>query len=173
MIISICVIAAVLAGVTTYVVLRQGPSAVGRGALEAGRLSLEVLPNLVLGFLLAGMLLVALPRDAVAHWMGESAGLRGIAVGTLAGTLTPGGPFLQFPIIASLLKAGAGIGAVTAYIVAWGTLGVQRFLVWELPILGWRTALLRYAASLAGPFVAGLVAQAAAQVLANAAKAGG
>ena len=91
--------------------------------------------------------------------MGGDTGLRGLLVGTAAGALTPAGPFLAFPLLAVLLKSGASIGAVTAYLTAWALLGVHRVAALEIPILGWRFALVRYIASLGAPVVIGFLAQ--------------
>ena len=119
------------------------------------QLFIGVLPNLVLGFLLAGFLHVLLPQELISSWMGQSAGARGIWVGTAAGMLTPGGPFTHFPILASLIAKGAAVGPVCAYIAAWALIGLNRFIVWELPILGPRVAMACFIASASVPPVVG------------------
>jgi uncharacterized membrane protein YraQ (UPF0718 family) len=132
-----------------------GPQRVGEALASGGRLFLAVLPNLILGFTLAGFLHVLIPGEAVSAWMGEHSGGRGLLVGTAAGMLTPGGPFTHFPILASFLAKGAAVGPVCAYIAAWALLGVNRLVVWELPILGPKVVLVRLAASAAVPPVVG------------------
>ena len=62
-------------------------------------------------------------------------------------------------MLAVLLKGGASVGAVTAYLSAWALLGVHRVLAFEIPILGWRFALLRFVSSLLAPVFVGFVAQ--------------
>jgi uncharacterized membrane protein YraQ (UPF0718 family) len=128
-----------------------GPSRVGQALGSGASLFLAVLPNLILGFTLAGFLHVLLPGELISRWMGERAGVRGLAVGTLAGMLTPGGPFTHFPILASFLSKGAAVGPVCAYIAAWALIGLNRFIVWELPILGPKVALVRFLASAGAP----------------------
>jgi uncharacterized membrane protein YraQ (UPF0718 family) len=135
-----------------------GPSRVGLALTSAGGLFLAVLPNLVLGFTLAGFLHVLIPGDLISAWMGENSGVRGLLVGTLAGTLTPGGPFTHFPILASFLTKGAAVGPVCAYIAAWALIGLNRIVVWELPILGPRFVLVRVLASIAVPPLVGSLA---------------
>lgn len=120
---------------------------VGEAVTFSTKLFLSVLPNLLLGFALAGFLYVLLPSELIVRLMGEGSGLKGLFIGTLAGTLTPGGPFTHFPILASFLTKGAGVGPVCAYIAAWALLGLNRFLVWELPILGPQIALARLVSS--------------------------
>ena len=75
------------------------------GLMAGGKLLWQILPGLMLAFVAAGMISVLLPRELMSRWMGEESGLRGLVVATVAGSLTPGGPFVQFPIIAALLRA--------------------------------------------------------------------
>lgn len=128
-----------------------GPARIGAALGSGAQLFLGVLPNLLLGFALAGFLHVLLPQELIGRWMGESSGVRGLLFGSVAGMLTPGGPFTHFPILASLLAKGAAVGPVCAYIAAWALIGLNRFLVWELPILGPRVACVRFLASVAVP----------------------
>ena len=72
--------------------------------------------------------------------------------------LTPGGPFTHFPILASFLAKGAGTGPICAYIASWALIGVNRIIVWELPILGPRIVVARVLASFAFPPVIGWLA---------------
>ncbi|MCU0726244.1 MAG: permease [Planctomycetes bacterium] len=138
---------------------RGGAAQVRSGFTEAGSLFLSVLPNLAIGFTLAGFIAVLLPRDLIAGWLGPESGVRGLLVGSAAGALTPGGPFTHFPILASLLDKGAGVGPVSAYIASWALIGVHRILIWEIPILGWRFALIRVAACLVFPPLIGAATQ--------------
>ena len=110
------------------------------------------------GFTLAGFLTLLVPQELIARWLGEGSGIRGVLAGTLAGALTPGGPFTHFPILASLMAKGAAVGPVCAYISAWALIGVHRIVIWEAPILGWKFVAVRLAASFLLPPVAGLAA---------------
>jgi uncharacterized membrane protein YraQ (UPF0718 family) len=102
---------------------------------------------------------VLVPRDFVARWLGEKSGFRGLVVATIAGIFTPGGPMTSFPLVVALYNAGAERGALTVYITAWTLLGVQRVLVWEIPLLGGEFVLIRYLACLVLPPLVGLVAR--------------
>lgn len=128
-----------------------GPQRIGQALASGARLFVEVLPNLLLGFTLAGFLYVLVPSELVSAWMGERSGFRGVLVGSLAGMVTPGGPFTHFPILASFLSKGAAVGPVCAYIAAWALVGLNRIVVWELPILGPRITLVRFLASVGVP----------------------
>lgn len=154
---TMLIVMACLALVSVAIAYKRG--AVGAGLVETGRLTLQVAPVLVPAFVLAGMVSVLLPTEMLTRWLGAESGLRGLSIGTLAGALTPGGPFLAFPLLAVLLKGGAGVGAVTAFLTSWALLGVHRILAFEIPILGLRFVLVRSLASLAAPILVGWTAQ--------------
>src|SRR3989338_5986013 len=138
--------------ICAVVAWRSGhPEKVWQAIASGTALFVGVLPNLILGFALAGFLYVLLPQDIVSSWMGGGSGFKGLLVGTAAGMLTPGGPFTHFPILASLISKGAAVGPVCAYVAAWALIGLNRFVVWELPILGPKIALVRFLASMGVP----------------------
>ncbi len=110
-------------------------------------------------FLISSMLILILPKEQVANWIGKESGLKGITIGSLIGAITPGGPMLTFPILVAFYRAGTGIGAIIAYLTAWSLLGVQRIFAWELPFLGAKIVLVRVAISLIVPIVLGLAGQ--------------
>ncbi|MBU1701819.1 MAG: permease, partial [Candidatus Eisenbacteria bacterium] len=70
-------------------------------------MTIEVLPLILFAFILAGMIQVLIPSQTIGRWIGPESGTRGIFIGTLAGILTPGGPYVSFPIVAGLLRAGS------------------------------------------------------------------
>ena len=72
----------------------------------------QIMPLLIFAFVMAGMIQTLLPHDLIAKWVGAESGLRGIILGTLAGAVTPGGPYVSMPIAAGLLRAGAGLHCV-------------------------------------------------------------
>ena len=146
---------AILLALVIVAASRDGTDGLRGGFSQTGGLFLRVLPNLAIGFTLAGFLTYLLPETLVARWLGEGTGVRGLLAGTAAGALTPGGPFTHFPILASLIARGAAVGPVSAYIAAWALFGVHRILIWEAPILGWRFVAVRVAACLLFPPVIG------------------
>jgi uncharacterized membrane protein YraQ (UPF0718 family) len=127
-------------------------------AHEGFDLFLFVLPRFGAGLLFAGFFLCLVPRDLVARWIGEKSGIVGILMGTLAGTLTPGGPMMAWPVVIALQRSGADKGPLVAYITAWAMLGIQRSVVWDLPLLGARFFIIKTIASFAMPVLAGLIA---------------
>ena len=134
---------------------KGGLSKITEGLGQGGSLFLYVLPNLLLGFTLAGLLQVLLPSEVIARYLGQESGWKGLLLGAGAGCITPGGPFTHFPILAAFLSKGAGVGPISAYLAAWA---LQRFIVWELPILGSHFAMVRFGSSLAFPVIIGWIA---------------
>jgi len=148
-----------LVALAAFVAWRSGgPHRVTQALASGAHLFLAVLPNLLLGFALAGFLHVLLPQELISRWMGSGSGITGLLVGSVAGMLTPGGPFTHFPILASFLAKGADLGPICAYIAAWALIGLNRMLVWELPILGPQIALVRFLASVGVPPLVGAFA---------------
>jgi len=154
---SIAILAVLVAVLSLIALLQGGVHLPLSGYREGLGILLGVLPQLLLGFALAGLITVLIPSEVVGQLLGEEAGFRGVLIATLAGIATPGGPYLQFPLIAALMRSGAGIGPIAAYLTAWSLLGANRALVWELPILGSTFTIARWALSLLVPIAVGLL----------------
>jgi len=147
----------IFAVVLTILAYLKDPNLPLEGLKDSWNLFWGIFPALVFAFIAAGMIGKVLPRELMIRLLGEDSGLRGLIVGTLAGAFTPGGPFVQFPIVAALLKSGAGVGPLMAYISAWSLLGINRFLIYEVNMLGWRLSLCRMAVSLMFPIIIGFL----------------
>ncbi len=127
------------------------------GLKSAGNLLLQIIPLLIFAFILAGMIQVLIPQEMISKWVGAESGFRGILIGTLMGSLTPSGPFVSMPIAAGLLRTGASIGTMVAFMAAWSLLAVHR-LPMEFGLLGWKFMLIRLACVFFFPPIAGLIA---------------
>jgi len=134
------------------------------GITEASKILLPVLPTLIGALLIAGYVRVLVPEDAVQRWLGEESGFKGLLVGYLAGTLTFGGPFISFPIAASLYHAGADVKTVTTYITSWALWG-GGIIFYEFSILGSRLFTIRMVASILFPLLAGIIAAVLAKIV--------
>lgn len=137
----------------------KAPQSAGRGLMSGLALFIEIIPRMVAAFVIAGLIQAVIPREVIAHWMGAGSGLRGILIAMGLGTLTPGGPMMQFPIIASLYASGVAVGPLVAYLSAWALLGFQRVIMWEIPFLGPKVVFVRLIVSLAFPVLAGWLSQ--------------
>ena len=127
------------------------------GLRAAGNILLQIAPLLIFAFIVAGMIQLLVPVEMIAKWVGAESGFRGILIGTAVGSLTPGGPYVTLPIAAGLLRAGAGIGTMVAFITAWSLIAVSRMPL-EVGMLGWKFALIRLACVFFFPPIAGLIA---------------
>lgn len=152
------IIMAVLAIVLLAVGYSKGEGQHVQGLRSGVKMIVEILPLLMFAFIVAGMVQVLLPQELLSRWIGEESGLKGIFIGTVAGGLTPGGPYVSLPLVAGLLKAGAGIGTVVAFLTAWSLWAVAR-LPMELGILGWKFTFVRLACTFFFPPIAGFLAQ--------------
>ncbi|MBN2498109.1 MAG: permease [Deltaproteobacteria bacterium] len=128
------------------------------GLKAGGQMTLQVLPLLIFAFLVAGMAQSLIPKELIARWVGGESGWRGILIGSLAGGLTPGGPYVSFPIVAGLYRAGASIGTTVAFVTAWSLWAVTR-LPMEVGLMGLRFTLVRLLCTLVFPPLAGWMAQ--------------
>jgi uncharacterized membrane protein YraQ (UPF0718 family) len=128
------------------------------GMKSALRMTVQILPLLVFAFIVAGMVQVLVPQELLSKWVGGESGMRGIFIGTVAGALAPGGPYVSLPVAAGLLQAGAGVGTMVAFLTGWSLWAISR-LPMEVGILGWKFTLIRIASTFFFPPIAGLIAQ--------------
>lgn len=134
---------------------RERLAEVGRVFCRNGRIFIGVVPAALLA---AGFLTPLAPGDLVGRWLGQASGLRGMAVAMVVGWCMPLPPPIFFPMVAVLLKAGAGIPQLVSLVVAWNVFALHRTLAIELPLMGRYFVVLRLLSSVALPPVAGLIA---------------
>lgn len=115
---------------------------------------LHLLPRIGIGVIGSGYLAEALPKALIAPWLGPESAMTGIALATLGGALTPGGPVVGFAIGAAALKGGAGAPQVIAYSTAWALFAVNRLVLYEVPMMPARVVWLRALVCLPLPFIA-------------------
>ena len=126
------------------------------GMRAGGRMFVQVLPMLIASFAIAGIVQVLVPKEAVARMLGPASGFRGIMLGCVAGALAPGAPYINFPIVAAVYQAGAGIGTVVGFVTSWALWQVTRIPI-EVAIIGPKVTLVRILATLVFPPIAGLL----------------
>jgi uncharacterized membrane protein YraQ (UPF0718 family) len=127
------------------------------GIRSALSMTLEIIPLLIFAFIIAGLVQVLLSNEIIARWVGSESGMRGIIIGSVAGGLCPGGPFVSLPIAAGLLRAGASMGTMVAFVTGWSVWAVSR-LPMEVGVLGLRFTLIRLVCTAIFPPLAGLIA---------------
>lgn len=129
---------------------------------SSGRIFVGVVP---LALLAAGFLAPLVPSELVGLWLGEQAGTTGLFVGMVAGWCLPVPPVIFYPLIAVLLKSGAGLPQLVALIAAWNVFALHRTLPMELPLMGGYFVVLRLVSSFFLPVLAGFAAMAIVDVL--------
>jgi uncharacterized membrane protein YraQ (UPF0718 family) len=183
------IVLAIVALILVVIAAKQGQPSLGPSAGSALRGTLSLLPLLFCALLVAELLQGLISPSTISTWVGAESGMRGILLGSIAGGLAPGGPFVSLPVAVGLVRAGCSVGTIVAFLTGWslwafsripmelGILGWKRsvgtivaFLtgwsLWafsripmELGILGWKLTLIRLAATLVFPPIAGLIAQ--------------
>ncbi len=128
-----------------------------QGLKATGNMLLQMVPLLIFAFIIAGILPLLVPQEAISRWVGAESGWRGIFIGTVVGGLLPGGPFVSLPMAAGLLRVGAGVGTMVALLTGWSLLAFSR-LPMEIGIMGWKFTLIRLACTFFFPPIAGLIA---------------
>lgn len=155
MLIPTIILGVLAIGLTVWVYTRGGDVS---GPLKgAGLQVLTMIPLLLFAMVLAGMVQQVIPQAAISGWLGQESGWRGIMIGTLVGSVMPGGPFISLPIAAGLLRVGAGVGTMVAMITGWSLIAFMR-LPMEVSILGWKFTLIRLACTFFFAPIAGWLA---------------
>ena len=152
------IIMGALAIILLFIGYHKGEGQHIAGMKSALNMTVETLPLLIFAFVVAGMVQVLLPRELLSKWVGVESGMRGILIGTMAGGLTPGGPYVSLPTVAVLLRSGASAGTMVAFLTGWSLWAISR-LPMEIGILGWKFTLIRIASTFFFPPLAGLIAQ--------------
>ena len=127
------------------------------GLKSAGTMLVQIIPLLICAFIVAGMIQILLPFEMISRWVGSESGLRGILIGTVVGGFAPGGPYISLPVAAGLLRVGASVGTMVAFLTSWSLWAIAR-LPMEIGIMGWKFTLIRIACTFFFPPIAGLLA---------------
>jgi len=148
-----------VAAAATIVYLRDGQARFLEILASDISLFIDILPKVLAACIIAALVAVLMPREAVLRWVGEESGVLGLLIATLAGVICPGGPITIFPVAAAFVAVGADVGAAVAFITSWTLMGYARALVWELPFFGPEFVTWRILVAIPLPIVAGLTAR--------------
>ena len=160
---STLVLVVIAAGLLIYALIR-GENLALTGIKLAGTTIWNNLILMIAGFLIAGLMQVLLPKQLIATWLGDAAGVKAVLIGCVTGGLIPGSPYAVFPIVAGLYQAGAGLGAMIGFVTAWSLWSVSRLPV-EMALISPKAALIRYGITFIVPPAAGLLAHAIGKLL--------
>ncbi len=149
------IIMGVIAVVLIFISYQKGVHI--QGLKTSGNMLLQMLPLLIFAIIIAGMIQQLIPQELISRWVGAESGFRGLLIGSVLGGLMPGGPMTSLPIAAGMLRLGASIGTMVAFLTGWSLLAISR-LPLEVGLMGWRFALIRLACVFFFPPIAGLIA---------------
>jgi uncharacterized membrane protein YraQ (UPF0718 family) len=127
------------------------------GLKSAMNMTIQILPLVIFAFIVAGMVQVLIPHEFLSKWIGKGSGIRGILIGTVAGSLVTGGPYVSLPIAAGLLRSGASVGTTVAFLTGWSLWAIARLPI-EVGVMGWKFTLVRMVSTFFFPPIAGLIA---------------
>jgi len=117
-----------------------------------------LLPRIVMALGIASLLWVLLDPEKLKKIIQKRKGWVKLVYATILGAVTPGGPSSSFSILNMFLNSGLGYLIGITYITAWSMLGVQRILIWDIPLLGTEQAALRFVSGFWLPAFAGILA---------------
>ncbi len=147
-----------IAVVMAFLTYRRGKPTLAGGLEISWATFKRTVVLLLLAFSIVGFINVLSPQDLVREWIGPGSGVVGVLIGAVMGMLLPGGPYVVFPLIASIYEAGAGIGPTLAVVTSWASLALLS-VSFEIPFLGWRFSALRLSLGVAVPVLVGLLGQ--------------
>jgi len=125
---------------------------------EAGREALKLLGvniSTIIGILL-GLFDVWVPRERIAPHLGEASGIRGIVLAVLLGASSAGPLYVAFPVAEVMLRKGTSLRNIFIFLGSWSSMRLPMVL-FEIQSVGPVFALSRFAASLAGILLMGVL----------------
>ncbi len=102
----------------------------------------RITPMVIIIILFIGLLLGFVPQSLISRIVGEQSGLGGIFLVALFGAIMHIPSLISFPLAASLIKTGASVAAVAAFITTLTMIGTIT-LPLEIKVLGKKIALMR------------------------------
>ena len=138
--------------------MQSGWDLIGDGFIQGLTILFRELPLLTAAFLTAGFLQALVKKEFITNWLGADAGIKGILLACLGGGLIPGGPYAYYPIASALLKSGAGLGVLIAFVSAKNLWSISR-LPLEIAILGTTITIRRFLITFLIPPLMGIFAE--------------
>ncbi len=137
---------------------RGGITMILDGFLSGGNSLIRIIPLLIAAFITAGLIQVTIKKDVIERWLGSKSGIRGLLLACIGGALIPGGPYAYYPIAGALMKTGAGIGVMIAFITAKNLWALSR-LPMEIALLGTELTTIRILTTFIFPIILGFLAE--------------
>ena len=116
----------------------------------------NILPQFLSILLLIGMALAILSPEVISNLLGAKSGFLGLFIASMIGSITLIPGFIAFPLVAALLKNGAGYAQITVFV---STLMMVGFVTLPLEIktFGKKAAILRNLTAFVFSYIAAFV----------------
>lgn len=121
--------------IITIILLSIFPDKQESVAAASWKFFIEMIFILPAVMVLMGLFTVFVPKDMIMKYLGKTAGIKAIFFGILMGTLPTGPLYVAFPMASALLKKGAKISCIIAFLSAWACIKIPQEMV-ELQFLG-------------------------------------
>lgn len=109
-------------------------------------------------FILMGLFEVWVPKSFIQKYMGREAGIRGMLLAFVFGTLPTGPVYIAFPLAAAMFKKGARIMNITIFLGTWAAAKLPQLMI-ELQFLGASFTLLRFVLTLLSVIAIGFIVE--------------
>jgi uncharacterized membrane protein YraQ (UPF0718 family) len=120
----------------------------------------NILPQFLAILMLIGLVLAILSPEIISFLLGNDSGLFGVLAASIIGSITLIPGFVAFPMASALLKSGAGVMQIAAFVSTLMMVGVVTLPV-EFKTFGRRASIMRnlsaFVFSLIAAFVMGVV----------------
>ncbi|MGI6575210.1 MAG: hypothetical protein ACOX3A_05090 [bacterium] len=126
-----------------FAYFQGGWELVALGAQKGFDTLMSVAILVIAAYMVAGLVGVLVSGATIRSYLGQEAGWRGLATAVAVGAITPGGPYVYYPIARSISNAGVGAGTVFAYLVGKTVWDLSRIPM-ELALLGPRITIIRW-----------------------------
>jgi len=113
---------------------------------------------LLVSFVLIGQIQVLVTKETINRLLEKFSGLKGIVIGSIAGGLFPGGPYIYYPFIQSFNKKGMPFYILLAFISGKSVYDFSRIPM-EVSMISPGIALVRNLITFPVPILIGLIAK--------------
>jgi len=116
----------------------------------------NILPQFLTILAFLGMVLALLSPEVISHLLGQKAGMQGLIIASIIGSITLIPGFIAFPVAAILLKNGAGFAQVAVFVNTLMMVGIVT-LPLEIKCFGKKISIMRNLFAYLFSFIVALV----------------
>ena len=127
-----------------------------QGVVKGLRMFMGMLPSLLNILTLVSAVLYLIPMPVLARFLGADAGVAGMSIAALLGSIAMVPGFISYPLASVLLKGGVAYKVIAVFITTLMMVGVVT-LPLEAKYFGMRVAMVRNALSFVGALVVGVL----------------